>query len=177
MLEKSKSVTNSPIQFNLTKCNNNNSTNSVEIAVDSNFWPPSPAVIDNLILKLKAKDGDTESNWEKIILNFKKELSDHHQLLVAKDEDVELKPPPPPSSIGGAGDGDEKKEIARPRFSVPLSRKEMEKDFEDMGERRLPRKPRKRPKAIQNHLDTIFPGLWLTEIHPDLYRVTEVKKR
>ncbi|PWA71111.1 hypothetical protein CTI12_AA283330 [Artemisia annua] len=52
----------------------------------------------------------------------------------------------------------------------------MEKDFEDMGERRLPRKPKKRPKVVQNQLDTLFPGLWLTEIHADLYRVSETKK-
>ncbi|KAI3516730.1 hypothetical protein L1887_15721 [Cichorium endivia] len=183
MLEKSNSSSNSTIsssklttQLNLSKCTTNNS-NSIEVAgslaVDGqlNIWPPSQAAVDALVLKLKAKDGDMEANWEKIILNFKKEL----------DEEEQLKPP---SSSGvdnsggcGGGEGIERREKARAKFSVPLSRREMEKDFEDMGERRLPRKPKKRPKIVQNQLDTLFPGLWLTEIHADLYRIPETKKR
>ncbi|KAI7753655.1 hypothetical protein M8C21_015797, partial [Ambrosia artemisiifolia] len=49
----------------------------------------------------------------------------------------------------------ERREKVRAKFCVPLSRKEMEKDFEDMGERRLPRKPKKRPRVIQNQLDNL----------------------
>ncbi|KAF5777355.1 hypothetical protein HanXRQr2_Chr12g0534631 [Helianthus annuus] len=126
------------------------------------FWPPSAAAVDALVFKLKAKDGDSEANWEKIILNFKKEI---------EQQDEQL------NYTQSSGDGGERREKVRAKFSVPLSRKEMEKDFEDMGERRLPRKPKKRPRVIQNHLDTLFPGLWLTEIHADLYRVSETKKR
>ncbi|KAK1412060.1 hypothetical protein QVD17_33016 [Tagetes erecta] len=68
----------------------------------------------------------------------------------------------------------------RPKFSVSLSRRELEEDFTAMTGRRLPRKPKKRPRAIQKQLDTLFPGLWLTEITGDLYRVpddTETGKR
>ncbi|KAI3817207.1 hypothetical protein L1987_10996 [Smallanthus sonchifolius] len=181
MLQKSKSPSSSTIsssklttQSNISKCTTTIS-NSLEfagdLAVDGQlkFWPPYAAAVDSIVLKLKAKHGDMEANWEKIILNFKKEL----------DEEEQLKPP---SSSGvdnncGDGDGIEGREKARAKFSVPLSRREMEKDFEDMGERRLPRKPKKRPKIVQNRLDTLFPGLWLTEIHADLYRVSETKKR
>ncbi|KAI3730594.1 hypothetical protein L1987_61765 [Smallanthus sonchifolius] len=181
MLQKSMSPSSSTIsssklttQSNISKCTTTNS-NSLEfagdLAVDGQlkFWPPSTAAVDTLVLKLKAKHGDMEANWEKTMLNFKKEL----------DEQEQLKPP---SSSGvdnncGDGDGIERREKARAKFSVPLSRREMEKDFEDMGERRLPRKPKKRPKIVQNRLDTLFPGLWLTEIHADLYRVSETKKR
>ncbi|KAL8258172.1 hypothetical protein R6Q59_030217 [Mikania micrantha] len=167
MLQKSKSPTTSTVSSsNLTtvsKC----TTVTGDVAVDGQlkFWPPSPAVVDGLVLKLKAKYGDMEANWEKTMLDFKKEL----------DEEEQLKPP---SSSGVDNNGGiERRVKARAKFSVPLSRREMEKDFEDMGERRLPRKPKKRPKIIQNQLDTLFPGLWLTEIHADLYRVSETKKR
>ncbi|KAJ9563660.1 hypothetical protein OSB04_008820 [Centaurea solstitialis] len=175
--------------LNLSKCtliNNNGSSNPPETAADdsavsgeSNLWPPTTAVVDRLVLNLKAKDGDdTEANWEKIMLNFKKELEE--------EEEEQLKPRLLTSDVvinssshshSHGGDGRIEKVVrARAKFSVPLSRREMEKDFEDMGERRLPRKPKKRPKSIQNQLDTLFPGLWLTEINADLYRVSDTKK-
>ncbi|KAJ0430862.1 hypothetical protein HanRHA438_Chr17g0837911 [Helianthus annuus] len=68
----------------------------------------------------------------------------------------------------------------REKFSVALSRRELEEDFTAMTGRRLPRKPKKRPRYIQKQLDTLFPGLWLSEITADLYRVpddTEPGKR
>ncbi|KAL8227619.1 hypothetical protein R6Q57_015203 [Mikania cordata] len=157
-------------QLNLSKC----SISNLEVAGEGQLkrWPPTPAMVDRLVLQLKAKDGDIETNWEKIILNFKKELHAEEQ----------LKPPLTSDAVsGGGGDGCgdviEKRDRVRAKFSVPLSRREMEKDFEDMGERRLPRKPKKRPKSIQNQLDTLFPGLWLTEINADLYRVSDTKRR
>lgn len=61
----------------------------------------------------------------------------------------------------------------RPKFSVSLSRREIEDDFTVMAGRRLPRKPKKRPRIIQKQLDTLFPGLWLSEITADLYRVPD----
>ncbi|KAL9992790.1 hypothetical protein Hdeb2414_s0008g00266001 [Helianthus debilis subsp. tardiflorus] len=162
-------------QSNLSKC-----TNPPQLPVDSaadaqlNRWPPTAATVDRLILQLKAKDPDTEANWEKIILNFKKELA-------AEEEKEKLKPALTSDVVNssgcGSGGGIEERDGVRAKFSVPLSRREMEKDFEDMGERRLPRKPKKRPKSLQNQLDTLFPGLWLTEINADLYRVSDTKKR
>ncbi|XP_071691279.1 uncharacterized protein [Rutidosis leptorrhynchoides] len=156
MLEKSKTLINPAVSFsssklttqlNPSKCNN---TNSHESTGDSqlHFWPPSPAVVDGLLLKFEAKFGDTESNWEKIILNFRKELDAEEQPLKATSSSgVDT------IAATSSGDGIERRDPTRAIFSVPLSRREMEKDFEDMGERRLPRKPKKRPKSVQNQLD------------------------
>ncbi|KAJ0896508.1 hypothetical protein HanRHA438_Chr08g0335431 [Helianthus annuus] len=59
------------------------------------------------------------------------------------------------------------------KFSVSLSRRELEEDFMAMAGRRLPRKPKKRPRIVQKQLDTLFPGLWLSEITADLYKVPD----
>ncbi|KAI3730593.1 hypothetical protein L1987_61764 [Smallanthus sonchifolius] len=67
--------------------------------------------------------------------------------------------------------GSEKRE--REKFSVSLSRHELEEDFMAMAGRRLPRKPKKRPRIVQKQLDTLFPGLWLSEITADLYKVPD----
>ncbi|KAL7589081.1 hypothetical protein Lser_V15G37119 [Lactuca serriola] len=61
----------------------------------------------------------------------------------------------------------------RPKFSISLSRRELEDDFMAMAGRRLPRKPKKRPRIVQKQLDTLFPGLWLSEITADLYKVPD----
>ncbi|KAJ0674604.1 hypothetical protein HanLR1_Chr12g0441771 [Helianthus annuus] len=80
-------------------------------------------------------------------------------------------------AVTGTVSGDKRD---REKFSVALSRRELEEDFTAMTGRRLPRKPKKRPRYIQKQLDTLFPGLWLSEITADLYRVpddTETGKR
>ncbi|PWA91255.1 hypothetical protein CTI12_AA092920 [Artemisia annua] len=85
---------------------------------------------------------------------------------------------------GGYGGGDvsgttsgekreREKEMERAKFSISISRREIEEDFAVMSGRRLPRKPKKRPRYIQKQLDTLFPGLWLSEITADLYRVPD----
>lgn len=61
----------------------------------------------------------------------------------------------------------------REKFSVSLSRREIADDFMVMTGHRLPRRPKKRPKYIQKDLDTLFPGLWMTEINADLYKVPD----
>lgn len=61
----------------------------------------------------------------------------------------------------------------RPTFSVQLSKREIEADFFAMVGRRPPRRPKKRPRVVQRQLDTLFPGLWLTEVTPDMYKVPE----
>lgn len=71
----------------------------------------------------------------------------------------------------GASCSGEKRQ--RVKYSVPLSRKEIEEDFMAMIGHRPPRRPRKRAKLVQKNLDTLFPGLWLTEITADLYKVPE----
>ncbi|XP_065860735.1 uncharacterized protein [Euphorbia lathyris] len=60
------------------------------------------------------------------------------------------------------------------KFSVPLSKREIEQDFMEMAKIRPPRRPKKRPRIVQKYLDSIFPGLWLTEVTADAYKVPEV---
>lgn len=59
------------------------------------------------------------------------------------------------------------------KFSLQLSRKEVEEDFVAILGHRPPRRPNKRPKLVQKQLDTLFPGLWLTEVTADSYKVIE----
>ncbi|XP_052179409.1 uncharacterized protein LOC127792837 [Diospyros lotus] len=62
----------------------------------------------------------------------------------------------------------------RAKFSVSLSREEVERDFLSIAGIRPPRRPKKRPKIVQKQLDTLFPGLWLTEITADIYKVPDI---
>ncbi|CAL5326931.1 unnamed protein product [Camellia sinensis] len=61
----------------------------------------------------------------------------------------------------------------RAKFSISLLRDEVERDFMAISGMRPPRRPKKRPKLLQKHVDAIFPGLWLTEITPDTYKVPD----
>ncbi|XP_050374436.1 uncharacterized protein LOC126791973 [Argentina anserina] len=76
---------------------------------------------------------------------------------------------------GASGSGLEKKDRPkeRPKFSPTLSKKEIEEDFIQMLGHRPPRRPKKRPRAVQKQLDALFPGMWLTEVSADLYKVPE----
>ncbi|KAL5761273.1 hypothetical protein ACOSP7_019788 [Xanthoceras sorbifolium] len=62
----------------------------------------------------------------------------------------------------------------RPKFSVALTKKEIEEDFMELLNHRPPRRPKKRPRPVQKQLDSLFPGLWLTEVTPDSYKVPEL---
>ncbi|CAN1165809.1 hypothetical protein LINPERHAP1_LOCUS26125, partial [Linum perenne] len=44
----------------------------------------------------------------------------------------------------------------------------------EIARMRPPRRPKKRPRIVQKYMDFMFPGLWLTEVITDLYKVTEV---
>lgn len=59
------------------------------------------------------------------------------------------------------------------KFSVTLSKSDIEEDYLEMVGRRPPRRPRKRTRTIRRQLDSLFPGLWLTEVTPDMYKVSE----
>ncbi|XP_009795808.1 uncharacterized protein LOC107820480 [Nicotiana tabacum] len=74
------------------------------------------------------------------------------------------------AAAGASASGEKRQRV---KFSVPLSRGEIEEDFMAMVGHRPPRRPKKRAKFVQKNLDTLFPGLWLTEITPDLYKVPE----
>ncbi|XP_057810664.1 uncharacterized protein LOC131025079 [Salvia miltiorrhiza] len=78
-------------------------------------------------------------------------------------------------SDGGGGTSaaasGEKRE--REKFAVALSKRDIEEDFYAMVGHRPPRRPKKRARIVQKQLDTLFPGLWLTEVTPDMYKVIE----
>ncbi|KAK1321321.1 hypothetical protein QJS10_CPA03g00546 [Acorus calamus] len=74
-------------------------------------------------------------------------------------------------TVGSDGGGEKKKE--RPRFSVALSREEIEEDLFGLTGCRPSRRPKKRPKSTQRFLDMSFPGLWLTEVTLDIYKVPD----
>uniref|UniRef100_A0ACD5T7N6 Uncharacterized protein n=1 Tax=Avena sativa TaxID=4498 RepID=A0ACD5T7N6_AVESA len=61
----------------------------------------------------------------------------------------------------------------RAPFSVALSPEEIEEDIYSLTGGRPRRRPRKRPRAVQRQLDSLFPGLWLTEITADDYKVPD----
>ncbi|XAR63245.1 hypothetical protein NMG60_11023120 [Bertholletia excelsa] len=65
------------------------------------------------------------------------------------------------------------KKQKRQRFSVALSRQEIEEDIYALTGSKPARRPKKRAKAVQKQLDTLFPGLWLAAITPDSYKVYE----
>ncbi|GMH26234.1 hypothetical protein Nepgr_028077 [Nepenthes gracilis] len=59
------------------------------------------------------------------------------------------------------------------KFSVSLSKQEIEEDFFAFWGTRPSRKPKKRPKYVQKQFDALFPGLRLPEITPDIYKANE----
>ncbi|KAH0449722.1 hypothetical protein IEQ34_020414 [Dendrobium chrysotoxum] len=60
-----------------------------------------------------------------------------------------------------------------PKFSISLSRKEIEEDFIAMTGSPPSRRPTKRPRLIQRQLDQLFPGLSLPSISPATYQVPD----
>ncbi|KAG1330640.1 hypothetical protein COCNU_02G006080 [Cocos nucifera] len=68
-------------------------------------------------------------------------------------------------------DGAEKGE--RRKFLISLSREEIEEDFLLFKGTKPPRRPKKRQRIVQKQLDSLFPGLWLSEITPYSYKIDE----
>ncbi|XP_075522284.1 uncharacterized protein LOC142555342 [Primulina tabacum] len=63
--------------------------------------------------------------------------------------------------------------LTREKFSVALSKREIGEDFFEFTGHKPARRPKKRAKIVQRELDTLFPGLSLTEITADMYKVSE----
>ncbi|KAL9262922.1 hypothetical protein AKJ16_DCAP04851 [Drosera capensis] len=84
-------------------------------------------------------------------------------------------PPRLRSAAGGAGEvvGEKRKEDERRKFSVSLSKDEIVEDFFSFTGAKPNQRPKKRPRSVQKQLNSLFPGLWLTEITPEMYNVTE----
>ncbi|XVE75208.1 hypothetical protein DITRI_Ditri12bG0077300 [Diplodiscus trichospermus] len=79
-----------------------------------------------------------------------------------------------PSVASSAVAAASEKKKPRPKLSVPLTKKEIEEDFMLMTGHRPLRRPKKRARHVQNQLDSLFPGLWLTEVTVDSYKVPEL---
>lgn len=62
---------------------------------------------------------------------------------------------------------------AKRKFWLALSREEVEEDVYAMTGLRPARRPKKRSKNVQKHVDTIFPGSILVGVSADDYRVYE----
>ena len=62
------------------------------------------------------------------------------------------------TTSGEKREREREKETERAKFSISISRREIEEDFEVMSGRRLPRKPKKRPRYIQKQLDVSLFG-------------------
>ncbi|KAA8520460.1 hypothetical protein F0562_014716 [Nyssa sinensis] len=59
------------------------------------------------------------------------------------------------------------------KFSIPLSRAEIEEDIFAMTGSKPARRPKKRARTLQKQLDNLLPGFWLVSITPDSYKVSE----
>lgn len=71
-------------------------------------------------------------------------------------------------------DEEERDKDEKLKFSVSLLKTEIEEDFSIIIGKRPPRRPKKRPRIVQKKLNTIFPGLWLSEqVTIDSYNVPE----
>ncbi|KAL9317148.1 hypothetical protein ACSQ67_013665 [Phaseolus vulgaris] len=84
----------------------------------------------------------------------------------------------PLRSLSGAGKspklrGSPEKDERPAKFSMTLTKKEIEDDFMNLVGHRPPRRPKKRPRNAQKQLDTLFPGQWLSEVSADCYKVPE----
>lgn len=69
------------------------------------------------------------------------------------------------------------KKMKNQKFSIPLSRGEIEEDILLLTGSKPSRRPKKRPRAIQKQLDNLFPGLWLDSITADSYKVSETPSK
>ncbi|TXG62537.1 hypothetical protein EZV62_009531 [Acer yangbiense] len=65
----------------------------------------------------------------------------------------------------------------KPKFSISLTKEEIEEDFLAMTGSKPPRKAQKRARSVQKQLDYVFPGLWLDSITPDSYRVDDGRSK
>ncbi|KAK7251627.1 hypothetical protein RIF29_34979 [Crotalaria pallida] len=67
----------------------------------------------------------------------------------------------------------EKMVNGRREFCVSLTKEEVDQDFWALVGTKPPRRPKKRPRILQRQLDTLFPGLWLTEVNAESYKVPD----
>ncbi|KAJ4815360.1 hypothetical protein LUZ62_027926 [Rhynchospora pubera] len=68
---------------------------------------------------------------------------------------------------------EKEKDKRKTKLSVSLTCKEIRDDFLLIKGKKPASRPKKLPKHVQKQIDDIFPGLWLSEVTPDLYKVDE----
>ncbi|ESQ44036.1 hypothetical protein EUTSA_v10006081mg [Eutrema salsugineum] len=61
----------------------------------------------------------------------------------------------------------------KPRLSIALSKLEIDEDIYALTGSKPSRRPKKRAKNVQKQLDVLFPGLWMGNVSPDAYKVSE----
>ncbi|XP_078445989.1 uncharacterized protein LOC144715021 [Wolffia australiana] len=61
----------------------------------------------------------------------------------------------------------------RRRFSVTLAKEEIDEDLYAFTGRLPARRPKKRPRSVQKQIETLFPGLCLSEVTPEMYLVAD----
>ncbi|XP_009392921.2 uncharacterized protein LOC103978740 isoform X3 [Musa acuminata AAA Group] len=66
---------------------------------------------------------------------------------------------------------DEEDKRRKSGLTVSLTADEIEEDIYAVTGSRPRRRPKKRPRAVQRLLDSLFPGLWLSEITVESYKV------
>ncbi|WVZ99514.1 hypothetical protein U9M48_044794 [Paspalum notatum var. saurae] len=62
---------------------------------------------------------------------------------------------------------------AKKGFSAALTKEEIAEDFAAIRGTRPPRRPKKRPRAVQRQLDLLYPGLSLADVNLDSYKIEE----
>ncbi|RLN31194.1 formin-like protein 18 [Panicum miliaceum] len=58
-------------------------------------------------------------------------------------------------------------------FSASLTKEEIAEDFAAIRGTRPPRRPKKRPRAVQRQLDMLYPGLSLADVNLESYKIEE----
>ncbi|RAL47253.1 hypothetical protein DM860_013218 [Cuscuta australis] len=89
------------------------------------------------------------------------------------DSKTETISPIVPSISAAAGVFARGEKLERAKFSIALTRQQIEEDLAAITGHKPARRPKKRSKIIQKNLDSLFPGLWLTEISADMYKVRD----
>ncbi|KAM0892457.1 hypothetical protein ACQ4PT_025756 [Festuca glaucescens] len=64
-------------------------------------------------------------------------------------------------------------ETSKRGFSIVLSKEEIAEDFALFRGTRPPRRPKKRPRAVQRQIDSMCPGFCLADVTPETYKIEE----
>ncbi|KAL5794988.1 hypothetical protein ACOSP7_003582 [Xanthoceras sorbifolium] len=83
---------------------------------------------------------------------------------------LEIRAPQDPK-LGGKAPAAKNEKEEKKKFSIVLTKEEIEEDFLAMTGGKPSKRPQKRTKSVQKQLDYTFPGLWLSSITPDSYKV------